>query len=317
MNPTILLIDDKTNWGTFISEGLNTEGFYVNWVKSKREAESLLSKSSEIEAVIVNLNLLDDGPVLDGQGYLILEYLMEHFPQLPRIAISALGGSENNNKEMAMKVGGLYSRYKVNYVAMKWDSNFLPELVHNLQELIKERKPNMEWETILKTVVSAITPYATVLGTGAISAAGSKVGEAVFDQIQKFWEWISENIESRGSDQDKKNWEDFKIEPTKHQDSLFQIILRLSPTEDITLRQTTQNLIQEMYRFLDNYDSFTLVDLKRICGRLNVHWENEVPNPTTEALARWITNYVQTRHQEQELVAAIFEINPDILPKKL
>jgi CheY-like chemotaxis protein len=308
MEPTILLIDDVERWGTWMAESLSDEGFQVIWGRSKRDAISFLEKNKEIEAVITNLNLIEGAPVLDGQGYLILEYLQEHYPQLPKIVISTLG----NEGE---RVGDLYHRYKVNYVAIKSDKELVPKLVHELRELFSTKRRPMNWESIITTVVSAITPYAVTLGTSAVSAAGAKFGESVFSNVQNLWEWIRQNIEGKGDEQDKQIWEDFKNEPVKYQSVLAQTLLRLAPTEDVSLRKDAENLIQELYRLLDNYNNFSLTDLKRICGRLSVHWENEVPNPTTESLARWAATYVRTRHKEQDLVAAILEINPDALPR--
>jgi hypothetical protein len=217
---------------------------------------------------------------------------------------------------MARKVVELYDRFDIKYVAIKGDID-TSELIHKINEIVsmKGDVKAMNWETIVTTVVSAIAPYATIFGTSAASAVGTKFGEAVSENVQRLWEWIRQSIEGRGNAQDKQILEDFKLNPSKYQDALVQTVLRLAPQEDAVLRQYTQDLIQELFRLLDNYDNFTIVDLKRICSRVSVHWENEVPNPTSEALSRWVSGYARTRHKEKELVAAMLEINPNALPR--
>jgi CheY-like chemotaxis protein len=322
MSGTILFVDDAANWYEAVSNLLEDEEYTVIWAKTKVDAMSKM-KAHNIDLVITNLNLKPNFPVLDGEGYSLLELLKEECPDIPRIVLSALREPESASA-MAEKVAELYSYYKVRHVAIKGGDKFSNKLIHEIKEIMKEKlnsapnhggKKTMNWETIITTVVSAITPYAAALGTSAVSAAGSKFGESIFNNVQKLWEWIRQNIEGKGDEQDKQLWEDFKNNPARYKDTLAQTLLRLAPAEDATLRKNAQNLIQELYRLLDNYDNFTLIDLRRICSRLNVHWENEIPNPTTEALARWAANYARTRHKEQELVAAIFDINPDALPK--
>ena len=322
MSGTILFVDDAVNWYEAVSNLLEDEEYAVIWAKTKVDAISKI-KSNNIDLVITNLNLKPNFPVLDGDGYSLLEILKEECPDIPRIVLSALREPENAFA-MAEKVAELYSYYKVRHVAIKGGDKFSNKLINEIKEIMAEKskfdpnhggKKSMNWETIITTAVSAITPYAVALGTSAVSAAGSKLGESIFNNVQKLWEWIRQNIEGKGDEQDKQIWEDFKNEPAKYQSNLAQTLLRLAPTEDMELRQSAQNLIQELYRLLDNYDNFTLTDLKRICNRLSVHWENEVPNPTTESLARWAATYARTRHKEQELVAAILEINPGVLPK--
>lgn len=321
-NGTVLFVDDEKSWYETIDGILKDEGYDVIWAPNKATVQTFLEENRQIDVAITNLNLRPSSLLLDATGYIILEYLRDQCPHIPKVVISSLRDLPNTNKpsdgvKMAKKVIELYERYGVDHVAIKGEIN-TNEFINKINGIIsmKGNVKAMNWETILTTVVSAVTPYATVLGTSTVSAVGSKIGETIFQNVQKLWEWIYQSIESKGDEQDRKLWDEYKTDPIKNQGVLAQMLLRLVPAEDIELRQTTQKLIQELYRFLDNYDNFTLVDLKRICSRLNVHWENEVPNPTTEALARWVANYAQTRHKEQELVIAIFEINPGIFPKK-
>jgi CheY-like chemotaxis protein len=320
MSGTILFVDDDRSWYETIDGILRDEGYEVIWVPSRVALQALLDANRKVDIAITNLNLKPNSLVLDGTGYIILEYLQKQWPQLPKIVISSLQELPNIDKpasgiKMAKKVIELYDRYKVDYVAIKGDVD-ANELVHKINGIIslKGSMKTMNWETIVTTVVSAITPYAVALGTSTVSAFGSKFGVAIYGNVQKIWGWIRQNIEGSGNEQDKQLWENFKNDPVSYRKQLADTLLRLVPVEDTEIRQNAHSLIQGLYILLDNYDNFTLTDLKRICSRLSVRWENEVPNPTTEAMARWAANYARTRRKEQDLVVAILEINPSALP---
>jgi CheY-like chemotaxis protein len=320
MSGTILFVDDDRSWYETIDGILRDEGYEVIWVPSRVALQALLDANRKVDIAITNLNLKPNSLVLDGTGYIILEYLQKQWPQLPKIVISSLQELPNIDKpasgiKMAKKVIELYDRYKVDYVAIKGDVD-ANELVHKINGIIslKGSMKTMNWETIVTTVVSAITPYAVALGTSTVSAFGSKFGVAIYGNVQKIWGWIRQNIEGSGNEQDKQLWENFKNDPVSYRKQLADTLLRLVPVEDTEIRQNAHSLIQGLYILLDNYDNFTLTDLKRICSQLSVRWENEVPNPTTEAMARWAANYARTRRKEQDLVVAILEINPSALP---
>lgn len=321
MNGTILFVDDDKHWYETIDDILKDEGYDVIWVPTRAILQAMLESHYKVDIAITNLNLKPSSLVLDGTGYSILEYLQRQFPQLPKIVISSLQDMPGIEKPVdgvktAKKVVQLYSRYHVDYVAVKGDMD-TTELIGKINEFIslKGRIESMNWEDAVRMLVSAMTPYAVALGTSTVSAFGTKFGDAVYDNFKKVWDWMQGNVEQSGGDADKKLWEDFKNSPKDHQELLVKTMLRLVPTEELEIRRQVETLLQETYRLLDNYDIFTLQDLKRICSRLSVHWENEVPNPTSEALSRWAVKYARTRHKEAQLVAAIFEINPDALPK--
>lgn len=319
MSGTILFVDDSASWYEAVSDLLEDE-YTVVWAKNKMDAISKL-EAHDFDLIITNLNLKPNFPVLDGDGYSLLEVLKEKRPEIPRIVLSALKEPATPSA-MAEKVSELYSFYKVKHVAIKGGDKFSNKLVHEIKEILTEKsepvsggKKSMNWEDTVRMLVSAMTPYAVALGTSTVSAFGTKFGDAVYDNFKKVWDWMQGNIEQSGGDADKKLWEDFKNVPKDHQEPLIKTMLRIVPTEELEIRRQAETLLQETYRLLDNYDIFTLQDLKRICSRLSIHWENEVPNPTSEALSRWAVKYARTRHKEAQLVAAIFEINPDALPK--
>lgn len=321
MNGTILYVDDEKHWYETMDSILKDEGYEVIWVPTRAILQAMLESHHKVDIAITNLNLKPSSLVLDGTGYSILEYLQKQFPQLPKIVISSLQDMPGIEKptdgvKTAKKVIQLYNRFHVDYVAVKADMD-VTELIGKINELIslKGRIEGMNWEDVIRTLVSAMSPYAVALGTSTVSAFGTKFGDAVYDNFKKVWDWMQGNIEEGGEDVDKQLWEDFKSAPREHQDSLIKTMLRLAPAEEVEIRRQAETLLQETHRLLDNYDAFTLQDLKRICSRLSVHWENEVPNPTSEALSRWAVKYARTRHKEAQLVAAIFEINPDVLPK--
>jgi len=318
MTGNILLIDDEQSWGETLAEILRDEGYDVKWAKSKLEAELLLESNRKIDVSVTNLNLKSSSLVLDGQGYQILEYIQQKRPQLPRIVISSLQELPGVNKvpdgtKMAKKVVELYDRYHVDYVAVKGDID-TNKLIRKINEIIsiKGDANTMNWETIIAIVVSAVSPYIATLGTGVVASVGTELGESISGGIGKLWKWIRQSIASKGDQQSRQLLNDFQCKPAQHQDELKRTLLTLVPEEDAILRKLTQNLIQDLFKLLDNSDNFTLSDLKRICSQVDVHWEDEVSSPTKEALSRWVVTYAQARRKEHELVEAMIKTNPGV-----
>lgn len=314
MKPTVLLVDDKDTWGSYLAGRLREEGFDVIWVKSKPDAIGILAldESKKIDAVITNINLEDTANgFLDTRGCDILQYVLDHRPELPRIALSAL----RNAQENSLWHGGtalaqnLSNHYKA-VLVIKGEVDPTPELVMHLHQLISERtSKKMDWAAVIAVVVSAVSPYVATLGT--------KAAEAVISGgISELWKWVHQRIETSEKPEAKKLLEDFKQEPAKHQAELTQTLLVLAPKEDPALRKLTQNLFQELFDLLDDPNKFTLSDLKRVCSRIDVHWEDEIAHPTKEALARWVVNYVQANQKEQELIEVIVKLKPTVFEHK-
>ncbi len=126
MKNTILLIDDHKNWYDTIDFILKDEGYKVLWAQTRSDAVDCLDSSTyKIDAVIINLNLGPDSSILDGAGYLLLDYIKHKYPQLPRMAISSFLYKADKTIE-------LYERYKVNHVVLK-DNFSAPVFLNSLK----------------------------------------------------------------------------------------------------------------------------------------------------------------------------------------
>lgn len=313
----ILLIDDEKNWGEILADLLKDEGYEVIWAQSKLDAEYWLALDHKIDLIITNINLKPSSLVLDGQGYQILENIRNKHSQLPTIVISALQerpgiDKVSDGRKMARKVIELYDKYGVAYVAIKGDID-INELTRKIGGIIssKGNGKDMNWETMIAIAVSAVSPYVVTLGTSAFTSAGTKLGESISSGISELWEWIHKHIEAKGDQQDKDLLKSFQQEPAKHRDKLKRTLLNIVPEEDIVLCKLTQDLMQDLFKLLDDPNYFMLQDLKKICGQLNVDWESDVDSSTREALARWAVNFARSRRKEHELIEAMIKTNPD------
>lgn len=180
----------------------------------------------------------------------------------------------------------------------------------------------MDWQSIVQSAVSAITPYVTIVATGAASTAGPQLGAAFVDGTKKLFHWFEEKIKNSRDEDAQQTWDDFKQNPQNDKYALVDAILRLNPEEDAALRGHLEGLTQEVlnrkgkaiFTLLDNRRYFTFEDLERICSRINVYWEDEIgSNPSRQKMARWVVRYVPTRMMEGDLVAAMLEVNPVVV----
>jgi predicted MPP superfamily phosphohydrolase/CheY-like chemotaxis protein len=136
---TILLIDDQEQWYQVVADILQDEGYTVEWARDRAGARERLEADVEgkIDIVSVNLNLKSDSPFLDGIGYRMLEELQQRWPDLPRIAISAL-----HDQNARYKIVDLYDKYKVKHVAIKPledQGDFSERLLHAVADILRTR----------------------------------------------------------------------------------------------------------------------------------------------------------------------------------
>lgn len=173
----------------------------------------------------------------------------------------------------------------------------------------------MDWNTIVSLAVSAVA-------TSAATAAGKELVGAASENIKNLWKWIRETISGSDDKSVKQALERFEKAPESNKNALVEAIRQLSPDDDTVLRGYVQGLIQEvqirkganLFSLLDNRAYYTLDDLKRICSRVSPQWEDETgSNPKRTALARWVVNYAPTRNKQQDLIAAMLEVNPTVM----
>ena len=161
----------------------------------------------------------------------------------------------------------------------------------------------MDWNTIVSTAVSAMAV------------------EAAFEGIKGLWNWVRETVFESHDESARQVLESFQEDPESNRDALIDVIRRLSPDDDTVLRGYVEGLIQEvqilkgahLFSLLDNPSYYTFDDLKRICSRVNPQWAGETGDPRREGLARWVVNYAPTRKRQQDLIAAMIEVNPIVM----
>ena len=128
MKATVLLVEDSQNWYDIINFILGDEGYEVIWAKTADNAEKMLTeKKDDIGAAIVNLNLYPELPIPDGMGYTFLNFIKDHYPQLPRFVLSAI--------DQQAKIEELFWRYEVNGVWQKKDSFSREMVIQTLNNL--------------------------------------------------------------------------------------------------------------------------------------------------------------------------------------
>lgn len=172
----------------------------------------------------------------------------------------------------------------------------------------------MDWSTVIAVAISAVSPYAVAFATSAAAETGKEA-------VKRLWQWIHRTIEDSGTESDKEVLESFEQSPEDNQTALVQVVERLSPTDDATLRRDVEKLIQEvqdrgeadLISLLDNPNYYIFNDLKRICSRIDLQWDGEVGNQTRESLSRWVVNRAKTKGDLPKLIAIMLQINPRVV----
>jgi len=330
MTGRILLIDDAANWYESIASALEDEGYKVVWANGRVRARQEIDSGHRFDVAMVNLNLISDFPVPDGQGYLILQELEKKWPELPKIALSAFDKPDDST--MAEKVSELYYRYNVKYVAIKSRRGFVNHLVNAINEIVsgcapqihKEGEKQMGWETIVALAVATMLPYIVEFAKSAASETGKETvkvaSEGVKALAQKAWQWLEHTVSESGSESDKEVWENFKKKPKSYKDALAGVILRLCPNEDVVLRGYTEGVIQaveqregaQIYVLLEK--KFMRGDIEEMASRITSEWKDKVSvNYNKTELANWVIGYSQTRNLLSELIAAMLIVNPSVV----
>lgn len=317
----ILVVDDIDDWRNRVALSLRREGYSVQCASEYGEALDLLCSRQSFDLAIINIILqgevkpgwkLDWTTLLDesvkrGTDVIVLTSMKE-------IDVLKLAYEDFGVKSVIFKQDMVQGEVadKVRLILDQRRCSF-PE--------VKGVRDRMDWNTIIATAISAVSPYATAFALSTATAAGIKLGEEAFQGIRSLWQWIDQTI-SGTDDTAEQVWESFKQDPQKNATALTEVIRQLEPDDNSVLRGYLQGLIQEVQRrkgtqlfsLLDNSKYFTFNDVKRICGRVSLQWEDDLgSNPTREALARWVVNYAPTRNSEQDLIAAMLEVNPTVM----
>lgn len=319
MADKILIVENEEQSQDFLRAYLRTYDLCI--VDNYDDAERTL-QNQDIRFAIVNVNLLNRGITESDQlGLDILALIQREYPTLPRVVLTGEPPEFNAPFSKYLPLGVNEVFYKK---SMTQGRIQLRDVVKSLMLSIpipeKDKhfeRTSMNWEVVIATVVSVISPYVAALATSASESTGTKLVESVSGNVGKLWGWVCHNINNKGDVEDKKLLDDFQKEPKnkKHQDKLKRTLLYLIPTEDIALHKLTQDLIQELFKLLNDPDCFMPEDLKSICSELDVDWTSHVVPATRDAMARWAVTYARTRRKETELIEAIIKVNPAVLSR--
>lgn len=197
-----------------------------------------------------------------------------------------------------------------------------------LQGMIKENEdPNggrlkMDWNRTIALAVSAVSPYAVELAKDVAVSASSGFGEAAFKSIKEIWQWIQETVDGSNDKSTKETWEKFKHNPKSNKEDLSNVIQEIASKDDDMLKKYVNGLLHQfevqndtnLFSLLDS--QYTFAELKRICSRINIRWEDDLgSNPARERLGRWVVEYAGIKNRRQDLIAIMLEFNPNILLK--
>jgi CheY-like chemotaxis protein len=313
----VLIVEDEINWQKVISELLQDVAKALDCVVKVAIAgsfgEALVHIGNAPFDCITIDNKLPDGYM----AKILLDRIARLVQKVPVVVVSEFVNPND--------VRDFFKDYEVE--EFFWKTGFKPEQFR--QTLIKLLAPpvqgevgggkHMDWNTIIGLAASIVSPYVNALAVGTATAAGAKLGEAAFESVKGLWQWICQLISKSDDEAAKHVLNSFQQDPQSSKDALVDTIQRLSPNDDTVLRGYVQGLIQEvqlrksaqLFSLLDNHSYYTFPDLKRICSRISTQWEDELgSNPPREALARWIVNYAQARSRQQDLIAAMLEVNP-------
>src|SRR5947209_4195975 len=119
----ILAIDDQDNW-LDIAKELLKEHFTVDIAKNYKDAMLRLQSDINYDLVLVNINLTN---YQDKSGELILEYLRDKRPEIPRIVITG-------NPFEGPIFAEFFGKYKINELLRKdeFKHYYLRATIYNL-----------------------------------------------------------------------------------------------------------------------------------------------------------------------------------------
>lgn len=327
----VLVVEDELNWQELISELLQEVaselGYTVVVVIASSFAEALNRvKATSYDCVTV------DNKLLDGKmGRMLIDRIGSLDYRVPVVVISG--------KVKPSDVGDFFQDYKIDGFFWKGKENgegfdprkfkstmarLLAPVKENdkLQELQNKQlgDTHMDWNTLIGLAVSVVSPYAIALATSAATAAGKELVETASESIKGLWQWIRQTISESDDESAEQVWENFKQNPQSNRNALVDIILRISPCEDATLRGYVQGVIHEverreaaqLYTLLET--CFTLNDARKVASRINPQWEDELgSDPNKTKLATWVISYAKARKQLPDLIAAMLEVNPTVV----
>jgi CheY-like chemotaxis protein len=318
----VLVVEDETNWQKLIGDLLQDVAVALGCTVQVVKASSFEAALAYIDTISFDCITVDN----ELQHGMMAKTVLDRIARLhQQVSVVVVSGVVDPND-----VRDFFKDYKVE--EFFWKTGFKPEQFR--QTLIKLLAPavqgeegggkHMDWNTIIGLAASIVSPYVNALAVGTVTAAGTKLGEAAFESVKGLWQWICQLISKSDDEAAKHVLNSFQQDPQSSKDALVGTIRRLSPDDDAVLRGYVQGLLQEvqirksaqLYSLLDNHNYYTFTDLKRICSIISTQWEDELgSNPPREALARWVVNHAQARNRQQDLIAAMLEVNPTVMLK--
>jgi len=297
----VLVVEDEPGWqrliGDLLREVADTLNCDIEVVTVTRFAEALNQiRTSSYDCITV------DNKLLDGK---MAKTLLDRIAGLDyRVPVIVISGTVNPGD-----VRDFFKDYEIE--EFFWKDNFKPRKFKNtVARIIGD---NMDWDTIIRLAASTVA-------MSAASAAGKKLVETAPESMKGMWQWIRETISRSDNESAKQVWERFEKDPESNKKALVAAIRQLSQDDDTILRGYVEGLVQEvqiqkgahLFSLLDN--RYTFNDLKRICSRVSLQWEDELgSNYNKTDLATWVINYAPTRNKQQDLIAAMLEVNPTVM----
>jgi len=122
--PRLLYVEDKDIFITLAKDAL--PDYDVVPADTLEKALSLLYSDEPFDGALIDINLNDEG---EQEGYEVLEYIVEHCPQLPRIVVTS---AENIPGGL---IGNFVEKYGVEEILLK-GNNTLPTLRKSVAKLL-------------------------------------------------------------------------------------------------------------------------------------------------------------------------------------
>lgn len=91
MGVKILAVEDEDNWRKIFRNSFRKPDYELQMTDDVDEAENLIRQKDKIDIAIVNINLVRE-IASDESGKVVLAYIQDNYPDLPRIVVSGQGG---------------------------------------------------------------------------------------------------------------------------------------------------------------------------------------------------------------------------------
>jgi len=324
----VLVVEDEPAWQRLIRDLVQEVAHLVGRTVEMEVVASFADATDKIEGVFYDCITVDNKLVDGKRAKVLLDRIGRSAQQIPTLVLSG----DVNPRE----VRDFFKEYEIEEFFWKddFDRDRFRKTLAGLLALGEEGGESqglqpelqgvryMDWNTVTSLAVSALSPYATALASSAVAAAGKKLGEAVSERISELWQWVRQAIDGSDDESAKQVWESFEQDPQGNRDALIDTIRQLRPEGDAVLQGYVQGLLREIQRrkdsqlvsLLDNPDYYRLSDVERISNRVSTQWESDLgSNPPQHRLARWAVDYARTRNLQQDLIAAMLEVNPTVM----